>query len=159
MGNQATIRNGRIKDKNQVLVLWQEMTDYHIEMSSIDFEMNDDAPKLFMKFFENNVRSRNKKAIVAEEDGRIIGYLLGAIQKRPPVFKTTHQAFITDAAVTENKRKSGVGTKMLKVFKAWAKEKGMMYIALSVAFENEIGKKFWNKQGFKTILLSQRKML
>ncbi|WP_455392617.1 N-acetyltransferase family protein [[Eubacterium] cellulosolvens] len=153
------IRPGRLRDKEQVVELWKELMEYHVQISSIDYEMVKDAPNLFMKFFENNVRSRNKKALVAEEDGEIIGYMLGAIQKRPLLFKTTHQAFITDAAVKRETRNQGVGTKLLESFAAWARERGMKYISLSVVPENESGIKFWQKQGFEIVMFSQRKML
>jgi len=159
MAKNFIIRPGRIKDKKQVLEIWEELMEYHIGISSIDYEMKDDAPELFLKFFENNVRSRNKKAVVAEEDGKVIGYVLGAIQERPPLFKTTHHAFITDAAVLQENRNKGVGTKLLEEFASWAKEKGMKYIVLSVVPENKIGKDFWEKHGFQTIMLNQRKML
>jgi ribosomal protein S18 acetylase RimI-like enzyme len=159
MPSEIIIRNGRIKDKKQVLEVWEELMEYHIRISSIDYEMKDDAPELFMKFFENNVRSRIKKAVVAEENGKVIGYILGAIQKRPPLFKTTHHAFITDAAVLQENRNKGVGTKLLEEFASWAKEKGMKYVVLSVVPENKIGKIFWEKLGFQTIMLNQRKML
>ncbi len=155
---KVTIRHGRISDKHQVLKLWQEMVDYHITISSIDLEMVENAPMLFTKFFETNVRSKNKSAFVAEEDGKIVGYILGEIQKRPPVFKITHQAFITDMAVTKNLRNKGIGTKLMKVFNVWAKDRGMKYIELNVAVENQLGINFWEKQGFKTIILHQRKL-
>jgi ribosomal protein S18 acetylase RimI-like enzyme len=159
MPKKLKIRPGRIKDKEQVLEIWKELMEYHIQISSVDYDMVDDAPEIFMKFFENNVRSRNKMAIVAEEDRKIIGYMLGAIQKRPPLFKTTHQAFITDAAVLKSNRNLGVGTKLLYRFVTWAKEKGMTYIALAVVPENDIGRNFWKKHGFETIMYNQRKML
>ena len=96
--------------------------------------------------------------IIAKEDGKIVGYILGEIQKRPPVFKITHQAFISDMAVTKNLRNIGIGTKLMKAFTIWAKDKGMKYIELNVAAENQQGINFWEKQGFKTIMLHQRKL-
>ena len=155
------IRNGRINDKKRVLNIWEEMMEYHITISSIDYEMVKNAPELFMKFYENNVRSTKKIALVAEVEktGKIVGYILGTIHPRPPLFKTTHQAFITDTAVSKNKRNLGVGTKLLAEFITWAKEKGMKYITLNVVPENESGKQFWKKHGFKTVLLGQRKII
>jgi len=159
MPKQVVIRDGRIKDKEKIIELWKEIMDYHMKISNIDFELVDDATEIFKKLFETNVRSINKKVIVAEEDGRIIGYMMGAIEKRPPVFKTTHRAFITDTGVTVSKRNLGIGTKLFNAFSSWAKEKGMKFISLAVVFENEIGIGFWKKQGFETMLLLQRKML
>ena len=159
MAKAVMIRNGRVKDKHQVLAIWKELMEYHIKISAIDYEMVDDAPDIFMRFYENNVRSRNKTAIIAEEDGVVIGYLLGVIQKRPPVFKTAYQAYISDMSVTKSKRNIGIGSKIVEAFVAWAKEKEIKYIVLTVIPENEIGRAFWKKHGFGTIMLNQRKML
>lgn len=153
------VRKGLVKDKFQAVEIWNQVMKYHDEISDIDMEMRLDAPEKFMKFFENNVRSINKIALVAEEDGEIIGFLMGAIQKRPPVLKTTHQAFLSDAAVHLDKRSNGVGEQLLSAFVKWAKEKGMKYIILNVVPENKIGLNFWQKHGFQTMVFNQRKML
>ena len=159
MSQEIMIRDGRINDKNQVLEIWKELMGYSIQISSYDFDMVSEATKIWMEYFEKNVRSRNRKAIVAEQDGEIIGYLLGCIKKRPPIFKTSHNAHITDIAVLSFKRNKGVGKKLLKAFSDWARKKRMKYLTLDVLPENKIGINFYQKNGFKTILLNQRKML
>ena len=116
MTNNIFIRKGKIADKEQILNLWHEMMDYHREITNIDFEMVEEAPELFMKYYTNHVRSRNKLAVVADDNGAIVGYLLGSIQKRPPVMKTTHHAFISDMAVTEKYRRKGVGSRIIFEF-------------------------------------------
>jgi GNAT superfamily N-acetyltransferase len=159
MIREILIRNGKVNDKHHVAKIWQEIMEYHREISSINLEVRQDAPKIFMEFYENNVRSINKKALIAEEDGIIIGYMMGAIQKRPPVFKNRNQAFITDAAVTANKRNSGIGEQLLIAFEDWVKEKKLNYIVLNVVPENTVGINFWQKHGFQTIVLNQQKMV
>ena len=159
MSEKVIIREGRIKDKERTLAVWEELMEYSIDISTYDFDMVKDAPEVWMKYFETNVRSRNRKAIVAEQDGVIIGHILGCIQKRPPIFKTSHQAHITDIVVTSRKRNKGVGTELLDAFSKWAREKKMKYVTLDVLPENKSGIKFYQKQGFNTILLKQRKIL
>lgn len=112
-----------------------------------------------MKFYETNVRSRNRTAFIAEKDGEIIGYVMGGILKRPPVYKTAHEARINDIVVTKKWRRRGVGTKLLEAFADWAREKGMKYVTLNVLPENKVGLKFYKKLEFETILVNQRKML
>jgi ribosomal protein S18 acetylase RimI-like enzyme len=109
--NEIIIRPGKIVDKDQVLSLWQEMMDYHRKVSTNDYEMNDSALDLFSKFYETNVRSRNKIAVVAEDTNthELVGFMQGTIQKRPPVFKELYEAFITDAVVAKTVRGKGIG--------------------------------------------------
>ena len=151
------IRDGALKDKQQVFKLWVEMTKYHREISIIDYDFVENFAELWIRYYKRNVRSKNKKAIVAERNGKLVGYLLGTIKERPPIFKIKHHAFITDVAVTKSERKKGIGSEMVKEFETWAHEKKVKYIGLDVVSENELGKSFWDKQGFSTILLNKRK--
>ena len=159
MSNEVIIRKGRIKDKEELLEVWKKYMKYHADMESTDFEMIEDAPGLWMKFFKLHVRSRNKMAVVAEKDGKLVGYMLVDIQKRPPIFITTHQAHINDAAVIASEQNKGIGAKLLKHIEDWAREKGVKYTTLCVVPENDIGRNFWKKHGFNTIMMNQRKML
>lgn len=159
MSDDVLIRDGKIKDKFQVVHIWQEMMDYHRKISTIDFDMIDEAPELFMRFFERHVRSKIRKAVVAEKDDEIVGYLIGDIQKRPPVMKTKYFANIYDIAVKIDLRKKGIGSKLLESFNNWAMKKGVAYISLLVVPENAMGLKFYDKHDFRTVLLSKRKMI
>jgi ribosomal protein S18 acetylase RimI-like enzyme len=158
MPSEIIIRPGRIKDKYQVERIWEEMVNYHRKISTIDLEMVDKAPDIFMKYFEKHVRSRIMKALVAEKkpEDKIIGYLLGELQRRPPLMKTKYRGFISDIAVTENMRGKGVGSKLLESFEAWAKGKKMRYVHLDVVPENDRALKLYDKHGFSTVLLGKR---
>jgi ribosomal protein S18 acetylase RimI-like enzyme len=149
MQNNIVIRSGRLKDAAKALPVWDEFMDFHKRISAMDFEMVNKAREMWVKYFERHVRSRIRKAIVAEQDGEIIGFLLGEIQKRPPIFATSHRGYVDSIGVLESKRKQGIATLMLDSFAEWADGKGMLYILLNVAVENDIAGRLYEKQGFK----------
>lgn len=159
MLTKFTIRDGRLKDAEAVLAIWHELIEHHQQIAAMDFEMRPEAPDLWLKFYCTNVRSRTRKVLVAEEDGKIIGYTLGSIQERPPVFKIAQEALITDMCVTTNKRRKGVGTKLIEAFASWAKQQGMKYLVMQMVPENKIGKKFWDSLEFHTIMLKRQRTL
>lgn len=159
MSNGLTIRDAHIKDSENVLPVWDEFIDYHRRITTMDFEMVDGAREMWRKYFETHVRSRNRKALVAEQNGEIIGFLLGETRKRPPVFTTSREAYVDSIGVLESRRHQGIGTLMLEAFTAWAKEKGMSHIILLVAVENAPAIKCYEKYGYTTTILLQRKPL
>ena len=159
MTSEIVIRKGRIKDKDELVDIWKQFMQYHADMASYDFDMIKEAPDLWKKWFEKHVRSRNRLAVIAEREGKLVGYMLAEIQKRPPIFTTRNQAHINDAVVITSERNQGIGTKMLRHIEKWAREKDVKYTTLYVIPENDIGKNFWKKHGFKTIMMNQRKML
>ena len=159
MGDEVIIRDGRIKDSRELLPLWDEFMAYHRRISEMDGETVESAGENWVKYFQTHVRSRVRKAIVAECDGKIAGFLLGKIEKRPPIFVTPLQAYVDSIAVRENKRYQGIGAMMLDAFEKWAREKKMPYIMLQVVVENTPAIHLYEKVGFKTMVLSQRKLL
>lgn len=153
------IRNAKIKDKYQAAELWDEFIEYHKKLTKREFKMVDNAPKVWMEFFEKHVRARTRKAIVAEYNGKIIGYLLGFIEKNPPILNDSHHAFICDLAVTEIWRNKGIGTELMDEFVKWVKEKGMKEVLLYVVPENKNAIKLYENFNYKTIFQSMRKMI
>ncbi len=153
------VRDGRLKDSTKALQLWDEFMNYHQRISALDFGMVDRAGEMWRKYFERHVRSRTRKAIVAELNGKIVGFLLGEIQKRPPIFTTARQAYVDSIGVLEIHRKQGIGTVMLEVFAEWTRQNKIPYIMLNVVVENGPAIRCYEKDGFKTVLLAQRKLL
>jgi len=159
MAGKIIVRKGRLNEAETVLKLWLDLMEYHRQIAFADYEMTSDAPELWLKYYCTHVRSRTKIALVAEEDKKIIGYLLGSIQDRPPVFKIKKEAMITDMIVASGKRRKGIGTKLVNEFFKWTKGKKMKYAVLNVVPENLMGKKFWTHHGFTTIIQFRSKTL
>jgi len=155
----AVIRDGRLKDRLKAVRVWHEFMDYHKRISAMDNEIVDKAGEMWMQYFERHVRSPKRKAVIAEQDGEVIGFLLGEIQKRPPIFKTSYQAYIDSIGVVESRRNQGIGGLMLDYFAEWASGKGAPYAMLHVVVENSAAIRFYEQHGFKTVLLEQRKLL
>ena len=159
MADGVIIRDGRVKDSGKALPVWYEFMEYHMRISAMDFEMLNNAGENWRKFFEKNVRSRIRKAIVAECDGRIVGFLLGTIEKRPPVFAQSLQAYVDSIGVLESYKNQGIGTMLMNAFEKWARKMGMPFIMLNVVTENSSAIHLYEKLGYRTVILSQRKLL
>jgi ribosomal protein S18 acetylase RimI-like enzyme len=159
MGNSIVIREGRIKDAEKTLPIWDQFMEFHRRISAFDFQMVDSAREMWVKYFKRYVRSRIRTAVVAELNGEIVGFLIGEIQKRPPVFVSLRQAYVDSIGVLERYRSQGIGSMMLEAFTEWSKERGMPYIMLFVAVENDAARHLYEKHGFRPMMLSQRKLL
>lgn len=153
------IRNGRLKDRSQAARVWHEFMEYHRRISALDNELVENAGEMWMRYYDRHVRSPLMKALVAEQDGEIVGFLLGEMQKRPPIFKTVHQAFLDSICVVESRRNQGIGGMMIDQFAKWAGEKGAPYIMLNVVIENASAQRLYENRGFTTTILAQRKLL
>jgi len=61
--------------------------------------------------------------------------------------------------VVESRRNQGIGGMMIDQFAKWAREKGAPFIMLNVVVENASAQRLYEKLGFKTTILAQRKLL
>ena len=159
MKDGVVIRPARRSDRVQAAGLWTEMIDYHARITTIDFRRVPDAKRIWMRFFDRHVGSRTKKAWVAERNGKVIGIVMGSIDRRPPVFKVKYRGHIEEMAVTASERRKGIGSLLLKECLAWARKKGVSWVTLEAVPENRIGVPFWKKNGFRTIMISMRRTL
>lgn len=153
------IRKGRLSDGPDVVELWKGLIDHHRDLTCYDMEMTKDAPEIWRKWYERHVRSPKRRAAVAEADGRIIGYFLGAIDSRPELFKRREYAHIYDTYVLEEWRRKGVAAALLDDFTAWGKEKGIDWFTVYYSPENPHGLGFWHGSGFTDILITGQKYM
>jgi len=149
------IRKAKLKDLPRLAKLGVELLKYHAEFDPY-FAPNKDVEKVYFKFFKRCIHSGNRRLLIAKEKDSIIGYSLGKISKRPPVFKTREMGFVNDMYVISKFRKQGVANMFLEELFAWFKSKKLRNIEIHVHTKNEIGKKAWAKYGFKEYMTELR---
>jgi ribosomal protein S18 acetylase RimI-like enzyme len=85
--------------------------------------------------------------LVAEHhDGGLIGYLVGGFKDLP--LTSLVYAELETIMVEEGYRGEGVGTELAASFLAWAKERGVDRVAVTVAPKNERALRFYRRLGF-----------
>lgn len=90
--------------------------------------------------------------LVAETGNEIIGFLHIEEDGTPPYAALVQRRFacVVDFYVTPEYRKRGVGQALFEQAKAWAANRRLEYLELSVLEENELGKRFYRRQNFSS---------
>ncbi len=114
---------------------------------------------MFVQWWKTCVRSRTKHTLIAEHHGKVIGFLMGSVEKRPPILTIDTVAQIWDVYVNDDFRGMGVGAALMEEFFVWSREKGVGMVTLQVSPPNKRGVDFYKKHGFDTILQIERKMI
>lgn len=141
----------RKKDVDEIVELWKYMMDFHGEIHSY-FKPSQNGDKNFRVFLKKQIGSSNAVVLVAEDNGKIIGFCLGLIMEYPPVFVHRRKGHINDMVVAENYQKKGVGEELLFNTINWFKQVGIAHVELDVAKGNEIADAFYRKNGFEVIM-------
>jgi ribosomal protein S18 acetylase RimI-like enzyme len=141
------IRSAVKADLPQITKLWLEMMTYHTRFDAL-FTVADDGVEKMRQYVRDLMGSKDARVIVADEGGDLLGFAICMFRNYPPVLKKKSCGFISDMAVTAERRRAGLGSQLLEACLEWFRAKGMDRVELSVATGNVVGSNFWRKQGF-----------
>jgi GNAT superfamily N-acetyltransferase len=96
---------------------------------------------------------------IAEEDGRVVGYVYAALE--PLSWKELRgpAGFIHDVAVAEEFRHSGAGTKLLESAIQWLRDQGAPRVILWTAAPNDAARSLFHQLGFRDTMIEMTREL
>lgn len=152
------VREARRQDAGAVAALWKQMMDFHGEQDA-RFRFRGDAVREFERHFHDTLHSRDAHLSVADAGGQVIGYVLGEIHARKPLYPVGRYGFVSDISVSEEWRRRGVGRAMVNDLMEWFRRRGVTAVELFVAEANPVSSAFWQEMGFAPFLRLVRKEL
>src|SRR5262245_11524294 len=110
-------------------------------------------------FLGSQLRDPDVVVIVAERDGRVVGYVYAGLE--PLSWKELRDAagFIHDVVVEEGSRQAGVATALVEAAVAWLKEHGAPRVLLWTAAPNEQAQRLFERLGFRRTMVEMTREL
>jgi ribosomal protein S18 acetylase RimI-like enzyme len=142
------LRTAEHGDIPRLVQLWNELMDHHAAIDPY-FQKSEVGPANFERFVSSLILLEDSRVLVALDGGLVVGYCIGQVMTRPPVFKMEVHGFITDMTVTASYRRRGDGTRLLAGMLEWFEAKRIDRVELNVVPGNVAGVSFWRKQGFR----------
>src|ERR1019366_3068235 len=130
-----------IQNLNHKLFLW----DY-----GCDQTLNTDWPyqEAGVNYFEKKISGELSVCFVAEQDGHIVGYLIGHVDKKIDKADTILRCELENIYIDEAARSEGVGRLLVQELTKWCKEKGAQSMFVSVYYHNDNAVSFYKACGF-----------
>lgn len=141
------IREAKRQDIASVTALWEAMMAFHGERDP-RFRFTVNAPREFERHLTAVLRSFSAKVYVAEAEGQVVGYILGEMHQRKPIYPVGNYGFISDISVQEAWRRHGIGQALVGTLMRWFRHEGATVIELFVSTANPVSTAFWEKMGF-----------
>lgn len=113
----------------------------------------------WVRFAGKNLKNKKKVILVAEENGKVVGFSHCEITFPPPIFKKKKVAEIHDFAISKKERSKGIGRKMMKALLVVLKKKGVKLARLEVHHKNERAEKFYRKYGFSDHMIHMMRVV
>ena len=98
---------------------------------------------VFYQIYPDIIFHPDSNCLVAEKDGKILGYVLG--YSHNAFYSNGITVWVDEIVVERSLRNRGIGKKLMSSFEAWAQEKNS--ILISLATNNASG--FYEKIGYK----------
>ena len=146
----ATIKNLRdIQNLNHQLCIK--------ENKEFDATINKDYPiqKAGEKYFKERIK--NGCTLVAIAEGKVVGYLVGAIIEHEDYRNISKIAEAENMFVLEKYRSSGIGKKLFDELIKWCKPKGAKRIRAVASAQNTRAIEFYKREGFTDYNLTLEK--
>jgi ribosomal protein S18 acetylase RimI-like enzyme len=113
----------------------------------------DDAAEGYAWFLETQLRERDAVVLVAEREGRVVGYIYAALE--PLSWKELRgpAGFIHDIVVDESARGAGLARGLLDAGIQWLRERGAPRVILGTAAQNARAQRIFEAAGFRRTMV------
>ena len=112
----------------------------------------------YLKFI---ILGENGDIILAEQDGQLLGFVM--VQQRKTRYigclVPYRYAYLPDIVVVEEYRRQGIGKKLLRAAKVWAKNRGLEYVELNCLSGNVAAKALYQSEDFAECMCTMRTKL
>jgi ribosomal protein S18 acetylase RimI-like enzyme len=153
----VVIRPARPEDADAIGALWAALVAHHHALDSALPPAAPDGPARYARAINDHLRSATTQVLVAECDGRIVGYALAVVADMVSSF-FAHEAtgFIADLFVSPSCRRQGIGRQLVLALADWFAGRGLRQFEWHVAAHNEDAQAFWRSLGGAPVLIRMR---
>ncbi len=128
------------KQVDELCRLRDALMSHHDNFSSSD---------LFINFLSRHLGEETMLVFLMYDREKAIGYSMAFdVEEHAFMPEWTRRGYITQYFVDSAYRGKGIGQLGLNYIHAWFRSRGLMNVMLNVDMENEIGQRFWLKQGY-----------
>ncbi len=152
------IREARIGDLEAVVGLWAEMMRFHAARDQY-YQVCEGAESKYRQFAHSNLSDATKIFLVAEENDKIVGFVLGERLAYPPVYDSEPYGEVLEIAVDGEERRKGVGEQLLETLCQKFTVQGIENIECHVSSANPVSNNFWKKMGFREMMKQYHKYI
>ena len=148
------IRRARVAEIDALVHLWMQMMREHEGFNSA-VRLAPDASEHYRDYLRIHLLDSHSLIAAAIENERPIGFALAMRCQNLPMFQPEAFGYLSDLVVEPGRRSRGVGQRLFDRVVRWCREEGIGCLQLQVYAQNDRGRRFWERQGFRDLLSRQ----
>jgi GNAT superfamily N-acetyltransferase len=144
----ATIKDLKAIQELNLLLFKKEHREYDKLL-----DLNWTFGEVGTKYFKELIEEEDSCVFVAEDDGKIIGYLAGSETEAEDYRKLPKVAELDNMLVLKENRGSGIGRKLYDAFIEWCKSRDVKIVRIQATAQNKDAIEYYHKMGLKDYTL------
>jgi len=148
---EIRIEKATIDNLNDIIKLNHKLCIHEYENFDKTINKNFANSKAGKDYFKDRINNENSCALVAFINGKIVGYLMGAIVVSEHYIdyrNINNLAEVENIIVNENYQNKGIGKQLIDGFLNWCKQKNVQRVKAVASAKNKVSMNFMRKQGF-----------
>ncbi|MEM3977134.1 MAG: GNAT family N-acetyltransferase [Thermoplasmata archaeon] len=147
---EIKIRNMEEKDLKEATDLIMRLKKFNAEHDPL-FTTTEDLMDNVMDYLKKTINNEEMEALVAEDNGKIVGMMLGEIRDRI-FYEPRREIRVRDIYLLPHYRKRGLGKKLFEEIEKSVKGKGVDIITVEFPDENLLAHKFYSSLGLRSLM-------
>jgi GNAT superfamily N-acetyltransferase len=144
-------------DADAISDLWEQLAVYHLQLDNALPRPAPNGGRIYSRRLIERLEDGQTAAFVAEEEGQIVGFVLGVVVDLvPEMFVTELCGFLADIYVLPEFRGRGIGRALVQSMTDWFRAQGLTYYEWYVAANNPDGQAFWRAIGGRELMMRMR---
>jgi len=145
------VRPATARDISRILPLWEALAEHHGALDpALGVERN--AAREYASFLRDTIGDHGACVMLGLDGERAVAYALGRVHVLPLPFREPRRGWIQDVFTVPERRREGIGGRVVEALLAWFHEQRITFIELTVAVRNPEAVRFWERYGFTTYM-------
>lgn len=128
-----------------------QLTRLHAAADPDYYAPSQAADEEFKKYLEKRVNDADFKVFVAKDGDCCVGYVMGWIEQRPPIYLKRTVGYLSNILVDEAHQKQEVGAQLYRALETWFQGRNVDYIEIRADARNSAAMQSFRKYGFKEL--------
>ncbi len=153
------IRKAESKDSEQIVFLGKHLLELHTEWEKDYYALEDNFNYSFASWVTEQTTNQSKFLYVAEDNGKIVGFVSGYLKSFYPWFKIKSVGHISFLYILPDYRRKKIGKLLTEKSADWFRSNNVKYIEVFADEKNTIAVNAWKSYGFGDFKRFLRKSL
>jgi ribosomal protein S18 acetylase RimI-like enzyme len=148
-----TVRPATSEDVQRIVDIWFDSARHHAAIDPERFYLpeRESVVERYLAGAQFPHGVSECVTLVAERDCEVVGFVDAWINTPfDPMFKPEPYCYVSDLAVAESARSSGIGRRLLSAVEEWAKGRGALSVVLEANIRNSRAIDLYQRVGFET---------